>query len=139
MGDAPTDKDVDATPTDPEGAAATDGPTPEADDRSGGPRAEATSDTDSSGGASSRTADGFDLRGIVKQFTAPMIESLDSRLREQVEAHADSVLDQKIDAALADRLATIERAIADLSRSIASLERRVEGLERSGVPPELDE
>ena len=83
-------------------------------------------------------ADGFDLRGIVKQFTAPMIESLDARLREQVEAHADALLDQKVDAAVADRLATIERAIADLSRSIAALERRLEALERAGAPDELE-
>ena len=85
-----------------------------------------------------RDADGFDLRGIVKQFTAPMIESLDARLREQVEAHADALMDQKVDAAVSDRLATIERAIADLSRSISALERRLEALERSSAPAELE-
>lgn len=139
MGDAAASKDVNPPPTDPADAVA-DEHGPATDERSDGPQADATGDAGAPGdGASSRTADGFDLRGIVKQFTAPMIESLDSRLREQVEAHADSVLDQKIDAALADRLATIERAIADLSRSISGLERRVEGLERSGAPAELDE
>jgi hypothetical protein len=85
-----------------------------------------------------RDADGFDLRAIVKQFTSPMIESLDARLREQVEAHADALMDEKVDAAVSDRLATIERAIADLSRSITALELRLATLERSGGPAELE-
>ena len=58
----------------------------------------------------------FDLRGVVRQLTAPMIESLDARLRDQIEAHVDQLLDAKLEAALADRLQTIDRAIADLSR-----------------------
>jgi len=85
-----------------------------------------------------RDGDAFDLRGIVKQFTAPMIESLDARLREQVEAHADALLDEKVDAAVSDRLATIERAIADVSRSLAAVEQRLEALERAGAPEELE-
>jgi len=68
--------------------------------------------------------EGFDLKGIVRQLTAPMIESLDSRLRDQIEAHVDELLDKKLDAALTARFATVDRAIADLSRSIEALDRR---------------
>jgi hypothetical protein len=80
----------------------------------------------------------FDLRGIVRQFTAPMIESLDARLREQVEAHADALLDDKVNAAVSDRLATIERAIADLSRTLDALEQRLSTLEQAGSPLDLE-
>lgn len=77
-------------------------------------------------GASTKgPADGLDLKGIVRQLTAPMIESLDTRLRDQIEAHVDELLTEKLDAALADRFLTVDRAIADLSRSIASLEREL--------------
>ncbi|HUD69127.1 MAG TPA: hypothetical protein VMQ40_02700 [Acidimicrobiales bacterium] len=77
-------------------------------------------------GASRKAADdSFDLKGIVRQLTAPMIESLDTRLRDQIEAHVDELLTEKLDAALADRLSTVDRAIADLSRSIDALERRL--------------
>ena len=109
---------------------------PGADERDAASRATSgeTSDSGSSGGE--RQTDGLDLRGIVKQFTAPMLESLDSRLREQVEAHVDELLTTKVEAAIADRLQTIDRAIAALSRSLDDLERRVSGIERSGE--ELD-
>jgi hypothetical protein len=79
-------------------------------------------------GASGKVRDeAFDLKGIVRQLTAPMIESLDTRLRDQIEAHVDELLDDKVERALADRLRTVDRAIADLSRSIAELEQRVVG------------
>jgi len=77
-------------------------------------------------------ADGVDLKGIFRQLTAPMIESLDTRLREQVEAHVDELLGAKVDAALADRLSTVDRAIADLSRTLQALEHRVAMLETPG-------
>jgi hypothetical protein len=80
-------------------------------------------------GPSSAGGDGFDLKGIVRQFATPMLESLDSRLREQVEAHVDQLLTTKLDAALADRLQTIDRAIAQLSRTADDLEQRVAALE----------
>ena len=66
----------------------TDGATTNGADGAGGADARGATGT-------GRDADGFDLRGIVKQFTAPMIESLDARLREQVEAHVDALLDAK--------------------------------------------
>jgi hypothetical protein len=96
-------------------------------------------DPDTTGaGTGGRDGDTFDLRGIVRQFTAPMIESLDARLREQVEAHADALLDEKVDAAVSDRLATIERAIADVSRSLAAIDRRLAALEHAGEPMDLE-
>ena len=76
----------------------------------------------------------LDLRSVLKQFTAPMLESLDSRLREQVEVHTDELLTTKVDAAVADRLATVDRAIADLSRRLEALERTVEAMERGEEP-----
>jgi hypothetical protein len=82
------------------------------------------------GTGSAGDADRFDLKGIVRQFATPMLESLDSRLREQVEAHVDALLTAKLDAALTDRLQTIDRAIAHLSRSVDELEGRVIALER---------
>jgi len=84
---------------------------------------------DAAGSEERADADGVDLKGIFRQLTAPMIESLDTRLREQVEAHVDELLGAKVDAALADRLSTVDRAIADLSRTLQALEHRVAMLE----------
>ena len=81
--------------------------------------------------------DGTDLRGILRQLTAPMIESLDTRLRDQVETHVDEMLGPKVDAAIADRLQTIDRAIASLSRSLAELEGRVAALETRDERPDV--
>ena len=67
-------------------------------------------------------AGGFDLKSVLRQLTTPMVESLDSRLRDQIEAHVDELLDEKVDAAIRDRLSTLDRAVADLSRSLDQLE-----------------
>ena len=67
----------------------------------------------------------FDLKGLLRQLTTPMVESLDTRLRDQVEAHVDELLGPKVDAAIRDRLSTLDRAVADLSRSLEELERRL--------------
>jgi hypothetical protein len=77
-----------------------------------------------SGGAHGR-ATNFDLKGMFRQFATPMVESLDSRLRDQVEAHVDALLAEKVDAAVRDRLSVLDRAIADLARSLEELERRL--------------
>jgi hypothetical protein len=79
------------------------------------------------GAAGKGPEESFDFKGIVRQLTAPMIESLDTRLRDQIEAHVDELLTEKLDAALADRFLTVDRAIADLSRSIAAIEQRLRG------------
>ncbi len=70
-----------------------------------------------------------DLRSRVKQFTQPLVDSLDTRLRDQVDhrvdERVDEQIDQKIDAVLSARLAVIERAIADLDRVVRELEERL--------------
>jgi hypothetical protein len=96
-----------------------------------GPETEHTNEDDAAPGAGQGP---FDLRGVVRQLTAPMIESLDARLRDQIEAHVDELLDQKVDSAIANRLQTIDRAIADLSRSVDELGRRLGALERADEP-----
>jgi len=63
-----------------------------------------------------------DLKSRLKQFAQPLVDSLDSRLREQV----DSRVDERVDSALSARLAVIERAIADLDRAVRALEERIE-------------
>ena len=62
-----------------------------------------------------------DLRERLKAFAQPFVDSLDSKLRDQVDARVD----QRVDATLAARLAVIERAIADLDRSLKELEARL--------------
>jgi hypothetical protein len=69
-----------------------------------------------------------DLRSRVKQLTQPLVDSLDSRMREQVDhrvdERVDEQIDQKIDAAISARLSVMERAIADLDRAVRELEQR---------------
>lgn len=98
------------------------------------PTADAGAEPSDAPGGDTGAADqeGVDLKGIFRQLTAPMIESLDSRLREQVEAHVDELMTAKVDAAIADRLATVDRAIADLSRTLDELVHRVALLESHG-------
>ena len=62
-----------------------------------------------------------ELRDRLKQFTQPLVDSLDSRLREQV----DSRVDERVDATLANRLSVLERAIADLDRAVKELQERL--------------
>ncbi len=63
-----------------------------------------------------------DLRDRLKQLAQPLVDSLDSRLRDQV----DRRVDERVDSAIAARLSVIERAIADLDRSLKEIERRLE-------------
>ena len=63
-----------------------------------------------------------DLKSRLKQFAQPLVDSLDTRLRQQVDARVD----QRVDSALSARLAVIERAIADLDRAVRALEERIE-------------
>ena len=70
-----------------------------------------------------------DLKSRVKQFTQPIVDSLDTRLRDQVDRRVDQrvdeQMDEKIDAALKVRMAVMERAIADLDRALRQLEGRL--------------
>lgn len=72
--------------------------------------------------ATSSTESNQDLLARLKHLAQPLVDSLDSRLREQI----DHRVDDRVDATLASRLSVIERAIADLDRAIRELQKRVE-------------
>ncbi|MDH2903633.1 MAG: hypothetical protein PXZ08_06760 [Actinomycetota bacterium] len=61
-----------------------------------------------------------DLLARLKHLAQPLVDSLDSRLRDQI----DHRVDERVDASLSSRLSVIERAIADLDRAIKELEAR---------------
>jgi len=72
-----------------------------------------------------------DLRDLLRHFAQPVIESLDARLRTQIDARVDErvaeTVPEAVDTALADRLAVLERAVADLDRALRSITERLEG------------
>ncbi len=63
-----------------------------------------------------------DLLARLKHLAQPLVDSLDSRLREQI----DRRVDERVDQSLASRLSVIERAIADLDRSVKELQERTQ-------------
>lgn len=63
-----------------------------------------------------------DLLARLKHLAQPLMDSLDSRLRDQV----DRRVDERVNASLSSRLSVIERAIADLDRAIKELEERLD-------------
>ncbi|MGA2295116.1 MAG: hypothetical protein ABSG24_07810 [Acidimicrobiales bacterium] len=63
-----------------------------------------------------------DIRERFRQFAQPFVDSLDGRLRDQV----DKRVDHRVDETLAARLSVIERAIADLDRSIKELQEKLD-------------
>lgn len=67
-----------------------------------------------------------DLKSRLKQFTQPLVDNLDTRLREQVDRRVDEKLDDRVRALveeeLSSRLSVIERAIADIDRSLKELQ-----------------
>jgi len=62
-----------------------------------------------------------DLRDVLKQLAAPVLESLDGRLRDQVDARVD----ERIDDQITNRLVSLERAVADLDAELKKLRERV--------------
>ena len=62
-----------------------------------------------------------DLLQKLKSYTQPLVDSVDSKLRSQV----DGRVDQKVEEILKDRLAVLERAVADLARSVKEIEDRL--------------
>jgi len=64
---------------------------------------------------------GPDLRARFKQLAQPLVDSLDAKLRDEV----DKRVDERVDAILRDRLSVLERAIADLDRTTKALEARL--------------
>jgi hypothetical protein len=80
---------------------------------------------------SNDTTDAFsekivDLRNRLRNMTQPIVDSLDSRLRDQIDRRVDSRVDDRVqtlvDEALAARLSVIERAIADIDRTLKELQ-----------------
>jgi hypothetical protein len=67
-----------------------------------------------------------DLRNRLKQMTQPLVDSVDSRLRDQIDRRVDDRVDDRVqtlvDEALTARLAVIERAIADIDRALKELQ-----------------
>jgi hypothetical protein len=94
-----------------------------ASDGNGAKNDGATNDT---GGGDSKYSGVGELRDLLRHFAQPVIESLDARLRTQVDARVDERVDETVDAALADRLAVIERAVADLDRAVRELKARLD-------------
>jgi hypothetical protein len=72
--------------------------------------------------ASSSDETNQDLLARLKHLAQPLVDSLDSRLRDQI----DRRVDERVDQSLASRLSVIERANADLDRAIKELEKRLE-------------
>jgi len=96
---------------------------------------DATDTSDANQGSDSKasgdTSDAFgekvqDLRSRLKHLTQPLVDSLDSRLRDQIDRRVDQRVDDRVqtlvDEALAARLSVIERAMADIDRALKELE-----------------
>jgi len=94
---------------------------------------EASDPTDSTEAKDSRATetDAFgekvqDLRNRFKHLTQPLVDSLDTRLRDQIDRRVDERVDDRVqtlvDEALAARLSVIERAIADIDRALKELQ-----------------
>lgn len=61
-----------------------------------------------------------DLKDALRQLTAPVIDTVESKINEQINERIDSALNEKIE----QRLALLERAVADLDRAVRALEQR---------------
>lgn len=66
-----------------------------------------------------------DLRSLLRQLAQPVVDSIDARLREQVDRRVDERVDERVARALEARLSVIERALADLDRAVRALEDRL--------------
>jgi len=72
-----------------------------------------------------------DLLQRLKTYTQPLVDSVDSKLRSQVDGRVDQKVEEILKDRLAvleravDRLAVLERAVADLARSVKEIEDRL--------------
>ena len=66
-----------------------------------------------------------DLRDRLRQLAQPLVDSLDARLREQVDARVE----ERVTDLLAAKLTVLEHAIADLDRAVAQLSDRLDRLD----------
>jgi hypothetical protein len=79
-------------------------------------------ETTDSAGEPDSGAKAQDLRERFKQFAQPFVDSIDGKLRDQV----DKRVDHRVDDTMSARLSVIERAIADLDRSVKELQERLD-------------
>jgi hypothetical protein len=63
-----------------------------------------------------------DLLSRLKHLAQPLVDSLDTRLRDQI----DRRVDDRVNESLSSRLSVIERAIADLDRALKELQERLD-------------
>jgi hypothetical protein len=61
-----------------------------------------------------------DIKDAIRQITAPVIDSVETKLNEQIAERVTAVLNDTIE----QRLALLERAVADLDRAVRALEER---------------
>jgi hypothetical protein len=61
-----------------------------------------------------------DIKEALRQITAPVIDSVETKLNEQISDRVTSVLNETIE----QRLVLLERAVADLDRAVRALEER---------------
>jgi predicted transcriptional regulator len=52
------------------------------------------------------------------------MDSLDTKIREQVDPRVDERVEERVEKLLSARLAVIERAIADLDREVKELQKK---------------
>ncbi len=67
-----------------------------------------------------------ELRDRLRQLAQPLVDSLDARLREQVDARVE----QRVTDLLTDKLTVLEHAIADLDRTVTQLRDRLDHLDQ---------
>jgi len=61
-----------------------------------------------------------EIKDFLRQLAAPVIDSLDTKLREQI----DQRVEERVNEVLSTRLAVLERAIADLDRAVRDLQAK---------------
>lgn len=69
-----------------------------------------------------KTSPAGEIRDLWRQFTRPIVDNLDSRLRAEVDKHVD----ERVEEILKDRLAVFESALADLSRTVKDLKKKID-------------
>lgn len=61
-----------------------------------------------------------EIKDFLRQLAAPVLESLDGKLREQIDARVE----ERVNEVLATKLAVLERAIAELDRTVRDLQAK---------------
>jgi hypothetical protein len=66
-----------------------------------------------------------DLRSRLKQFTQPLVDTIDSKLRDQIDKRVDDRVEERVKELLTARLSVLERALADFDREIRELKEKL--------------